>query len=275
MIPAALPLAGCRVVVTRAAGHGDALAAALERLGASVIHVPAIAIAPPADFAPLDRALRRLRQYHGHVFTSANAVRACAARARALGVEFAPASGAWVCAVGDATAAALAGVHWRAGVAPASATAEGVVAALERFHLDAARIFFPRAAAGRELIPQALAARGAQVECVEAYRTLMPAESAGRARALFPATGPPAADAVVFASPSAARHLAAMLGEAYRARLRGVALAVIGPTTRAELEALGLPAAAEAAHAGDAALAAALAGHFARVRADQRHARTP
>ncbi len=256
------PLASRRIVITRAAAQAGELAAALAALGADIVPLPTIAIAPPQEFAPLDRALRDIGGYHGHVFTSANAVRACFVRARELGLDLTPAAGAWICAVGPATAAALGEEGWRAGIVPAAAGAEGVVAALADVAVAGQRVFFPRAAAGRELIPEALARRGARLDLVAAYRTLLPEESAARARALFPSGGPPAADAVVFASPSSARHLAALLGGDYRARLRGVVLVAIGPATRAELVALDLPVAAEARDAGAAALAAALVEHW-------------
>ncbi len=255
------PLAGRRIVLTRAAGQSGALIAALEALGAETIHLPTIAIAPPAEFALLDRALRAIAAYQGYVFTSANAVRACFARARALGIRLAPAAGAWICAVGAATAVALGQEGWHATIVPVAAGSEGVVAALAPLPLAGLRVFFPRAAAGRELIPRELARRGARLDLVEAYRTVLPAESAERARTLFPA-GAAAVAAVVFTSPSSARNLAALLGGDYRERLRGVALAAIGPATRAELDALGLPTAAEAGEASAAGLAAALAEHW-------------
>src|SRR2546427_9514681 len=50
------PLFGRRIVVTRPRAQAGALADQLEAKGAEVITFPAIAIAPPADPAPLERA---------------------------------------------------------------------------------------------------------------------------------------------------------------------------------------------------------------------------
>src|SRR3984893_11021110 len=55
-----LPLFGKRIVVTRARGQAEALGGKLRALGANVIEMPAIEIAPAADYEPLDRAIAEL-----------------------------------------------------------------------------------------------------------------------------------------------------------------------------------------------------------------------
>ncbi|NJD09607.1 MAG: hypothetical protein FIB01_03885 [Gemmatimonadetes bacterium] len=72
-------LAGCQVVVTRPADQAEPLAEALRQLGARVRVRPLISIAAPIDPARLRGALARLSDYNWVAFTSANAVRACAA----------------------------------------------------------------------------------------------------------------------------------------------------------------------------------------------------
>ena len=57
------------------AGDDDPLAEQLRRLGAEVIVQPAIRIAPPADWQPVDAALARLDEFDWLVFSSANGVR--------------------------------------------------------------------------------------------------------------------------------------------------------------------------------------------------------
>jgi len=84
----ALPLAGRRVLVTRAAHQASKLSEGLRALGAEPVEVPVLEIQPPADLAPLDRALRALDLYDWLILTSANTVRrlriaqqrSCAAR---------------------------------------------------------------------------------------------------------------------------------------------------------------------------------------------------
>ena len=72
----ALPLAGRRVLVTRAVRQAGKLSDALRALGAEPVEVPVLEIAPPADLAPLDSALRSLDSYDWLILTSANTVRA-------------------------------------------------------------------------------------------------------------------------------------------------------------------------------------------------------
>ena len=101
-----LPLAGRRVLVTRAAHQAGKLSEGLRALGAESVEVPVLEIRPPASFDSLDAALRQLDRYDWLILTSANTVRALADRAAALGILHEPPITMKVAAVGDATAAA-------------------------------------------------------------------------------------------------------------------------------------------------------------------------
>ena len=76
------PLAGKRVVNTRAVHQSAELDRLLRDHGAVPLSFPCIAIGPPADAAPLDAALGRLAEgsFEWVVFTSANTVEAVAVR---------------------------------------------------------------------------------------------------------------------------------------------------------------------------------------------------
>ena len=74
------------MLVTRAAHQAGKLSEGLRALGAEPVEVPVLEIRPPADFAPLDAALRSLGSYHWLILTSANTVRALAERAATLGL---------------------------------------------------------------------------------------------------------------------------------------------------------------------------------------------
>jgi uroporphyrinogen-III synthase len=77
----ALPLAGRRVLVTRAAHQAGKLSEGLRALGVEPVEVPVLEIRPPASFEPFDAALRQLDSYDWLILTSANAVRALVERA--------------------------------------------------------------------------------------------------------------------------------------------------------------------------------------------------
>jgi uroporphyrinogen-III synthase len=81
------PLAGRRVLVTRAVRQASKLSDGLRALGAEPVEVPVLEICAPSSFAPLDQALRQLNSYNWLIVTSANTVRALSERAATLGIS--------------------------------------------------------------------------------------------------------------------------------------------------------------------------------------------
>src|SRR5688572_5924330 len=80
------PLAGKRIVVTRARAQASSLSARLRELGADVIEMPAIRL-EPLDPAPLHHALEKIRDYDWLMFTSQNAVERVWQAMRAHGLD--------------------------------------------------------------------------------------------------------------------------------------------------------------------------------------------
>ena len=79
------PLAGKRVVITRAESQAARLAEALRAKGAEPISLPLIQIVPLADNLYLDSTLRELQKFDWLVFTSQNAVASIADRLAKIG----------------------------------------------------------------------------------------------------------------------------------------------------------------------------------------------
>ena len=227
-----LPLFGRRIVVTRARGQSAEFAGSLRALAADVIEFPTIEIRPPSDPAPLDRAIARLETYDWIVFTSANGVRyfleALDRSARDL-----RAMRAKLCAIGPATKKAIEDLHLKVDRMPREYVAESLVEAFGGEELAGRRILLPRAAVARDTAPRGLAALGALVDVVEAYRTTVPA----------PAAFPPHADWITFTSSSTVKNFVELAG---LDALRGVKVASIGPVTSATARDLGLTVDAEA-----------------------------
>lgn len=227
-------LAGRTILVTRPRSQSRTLARRLRRLGARVVVVPTIAIEPPHPDGPLDEALRALASYAWVVVTSANGARALAARAAALGVSLAAAGPRWA-AIGPATARALR----RAG-APEPLVPSRYVSAAIADVLPVApgmRVLLPRTDAAPPDLAEALRARGAQVDEVEAYRTVIaPPSSGSRLRRLADRSE---VDTVVVTSASTVRGLVRLLADR-RGWLERVALACIGPVTAAAAREAGL-----------------------------------
>ena len=249
-------LAGRRVLVTRAAGQAEELAAELTARGAEVIVVPVLAFLEPASWEAADAALAGLARYDAAAFASANAVRRFEARRVLRGIAW-PA-GLRVFAVGPRTAEeirSLAGAP-----APEEIPSEHSGEVLARTialilaPLAGKRLLVPRAEVAREALVEGLRAEGAEVDAVAVYRTVIPPE----AREQLSAVGE--VDAVTFASGSAVAHLVEILGgpEAARRRFEGVLFSVLGPVTAERARELGLPPDVIAREATTASLARAL-----------------
>jgi uroporphyrinogen-III synthase len=238
----ALPLAGRRVLVTRALHQARSLSDGLRALGAEPVEVPVLEIRPPASFAAMDEALRRLGSYDWLILTSANTVHALAGRAAALEIALDQPSRLKVTAVGAATASAARKTGWRVAFVPEKYIAESLVEELQT-QAEGQRILLARAEVARDVIPNALRAAGAEVDVVDAYRNVLPEAAPAQLRRAV-AEG---LDAATFTSSSSATHLA----EAARAAgiawpLAAVPAISIGSVTSQTLAGLGWEPAAEA-----------------------------
>jgi uroporphyrinogen III methyltransferase/synthase len=220
-------LAGIQIVVTRAREQAGELSAKLRALGAEVIEFPTIEIRPAQDYGPLDRAMARLDSYDWLIFTSANGVRFFVERLEGSGRDLRGLR-ARICAIGPATRRALEALPLSVDLMPSQYVAESLIEAFAAHDLAGKRILLPRAAQARDLAPAELARRGAQVDVVEAYRTVIPQEAPALARQIFCAARKP--DWITFTSSSTVTNFVAAAGVAV---LGGVRVASIGPVTTA------------------------------------------
>ena len=229
---ATLPLAGVRVVVTRARAQAAEMVTRLDGLGAEAIEVPTIAIAPPEDPRPLDAACDRIETFDWVVFTSVNAVSRVAERLQTGAGGVRGLEAARLCAVGAATAEALAGRGLRVDLVPDEYRAEGVIRALRgQGDLTGVRVLLPRANLARDLLPAALRKAGAEVTAVTAYRTV-PADLDPGGPDIRRMLRERRVDVVTFTSGSSVRNFVRAVGEAQAADLlRRVEVACIGPVT--------------------------------------------
>lgn len=242
------PLAGRRIAVTRPREQGAALAAALERLGATVALVPLVEIVPADDSTELDHAVRKLARYDWVVFTSVNGVAAVRGRLQApelLGEVR-------VAAVGPATAAAVSEL----GVEPAFVPEEyrGAALADGLSALDGRRVLLPQGDLASPLLAEELRDQGAIVDAVVAYRTAARRPSDEELRDLE------RTDAIVLASGSAARSLAPLAAESDAIGERF--LVCIGPRTATVARETGLRVGLVADEASADGIIQALTTHF-------------
>ncbi len=232
------PLFGKRVLVTRARTQASKLTAALEEMGAECIEAPVIAVADPKDgYQELDGAIDRLAEYQWIIFTSTNGVEHFWSRLEYKKRDARALYGKKVCAIGAATAQALAEHGIRADVVPARYQAEGIVEALKNELVAGDNILIPRAAVARELLPAALSATGANVDVVPAYETIMGDLAADDLNEQLKKGD---IDVITFTSSSTVVNLLKIVPAVEL--LKNVILAAIGPVTAETMEKYGLRA---------------------------------
>ncbi len=254
-----LPLFGKKIVVTRDQGQSPMLAEPLEELGAEVLFAPVIAIADPSEHSELGQAIDRLDTYDWLIFTSANGVRhfveALDQSSRDL-----RALRAKICTIGPATRAAVEALHLHVDVMPKEYVAESLMEALASEDLTGKHVLLPRAAVARDVVPIALRERGAHVDVVEAYRTIMPPDAPARAKEAL-AKKP---HWITFTSSSTVKNLVEALENAEILRefqREGGKLASIGPITSETMRSFGLTVDVEANPHTIEGLVAAIGSH--------------
>ncbi len=235
-----LPLFGRRIVVTRAKGQVEALSEKLTEFGGDVVELPTIEIGPASDYSPLDAAIEALSCYDWLIFSSANGVRFFLDRLDRSGLDL-RALRAKICAIGPATRAAVEALHLKVDLMGAEYVAEGLVEAFRAHDLAGKRVLLPRAAVARDLVPSELSRRGARVDVVEAYRTVVPHDLADEARRVFSAGHKP--DCITFTSSSTVQNFVAAAGAGV---LAGTKVVSIGPVTTRTARELGLEVAIQA-----------------------------
>ncbi len=235
------PLAGKRVVITRAAEQAGDLVRALEENGAEVLLVPSVAFAEAEDKQLLDAAILSLFRFDWLLLTSQNAVRFFAARCRERGFDLSVLAGAppSVAAVGPATAEAARQEGLVVKFVASRNTGEGLAQELREYVLGK-KVLLPRSDRADADLPAALSRAGAQVTDVVAYRTLAVHDAAENE---LEQIRQGAADVITFASPSAFHSLVEQIGADALRRLSGrIVLAAIGPVTARAIQQAGFVA---------------------------------
>jgi uroporphyrinogen III methyltransferase / synthase len=249
------PLHGRRVVVTRARAQASGLAATLRELGAEVVELPAIKIESQIEGDEVRGAIERIGDYSLICITSPNgahllfeALETAGLDARALGgpaatqaTETSPGGGARpstvVAAIGPGTARALAQHGIAADVVPERFVAEALVEALASVEVAGRKVLVARAAEARDVLPDALRERGAEVDVVALYETLRDEPGEEEIEAAQ------SADYVTFTSSSTVRNLTEALGDRFPGAARIVS---IGPVTSEAARTAGLEVHVEA-----------------------------
>lgn len=226
------PLTNITVAVTRAVHQVQAQRDQLEAAGATVVHYPCIAIAPPKEIEPLDEALNKTiaGDYDWLIVTSTNTVYALAERLRTLDHSLKDVSSLQVAAVGSSTADAVREqLELSVSVTPDEFTAATLGEAIP--NLADSRVFLPQSAIADSGLAEQLQAAGATVDVVTAYRTLI-AQGGDDVPGMLWAGS---VDAITFTSASTIHNFARRFSveRASLAMLDDVCVACIGSSTAA------------------------------------------
>ena len=232
------PLAGKRIVITRAHRQADGLSTLLKQFGAEVVEAPVIEIREPDSYDALDTALKDILQYDWLILTSVNGVEALFSRLEPLGLSVDSLQHLKIAAIGPATEERIQDHGLVVDIVPPHYVAEEVVRALRKL-VKSEKVLLVRAKVARDVIPDELRAAGAQVDVAEAYQTVIPEDAKTRMQEVFAER--PLPDAITFTSSSTVQNfLSVVTGTDVPAKLSHVKFASIGPVTSHTLREYGM-----------------------------------
>ena len=223
-----LPLFGKAVVVTRAEDQADSMIRLLQEKGAEPVSFPVIQTVPPPDWSLLDRALTRLDQYHGLIFTSVNGVRFFMQRLKQKGQDIRDLKGVHIYTIGPKTEKAVQDFGMQVDCVPENFVAESLIESLGRENVTGKKFLIPRALVAREILPDQLREMGALVDVVPAYQTLPPTR---KNEDLTHRLKDGVVDVITFTSSSTVTNFLEQIGPELSPLLDRVAFACIGPVT--------------------------------------------
>jgi uroporphyrinogen-III synthase len=232
-------------------------------MGAEIVHYPCLEMMPPDNLADLDYSLQRLvaGEFDWLVLTTASTVIALAERLAVLKIPVRKLQPVRVAAYGATTRKAANDLlNVAASRFPETATHSDLVRAMQL--APGSRVLLPIPAGLRPDWPGLLAATGAQVTTIEAYRAMMCSGGDEVPALLWSGE----IDAIAFTSETNVRYFAKRLQYegGTLAMLDDVCVACIEPQTAAAARSFGLHVdVVPRLHTAEG-LAAALSDHFAR-----------
>jgi len=222
MQPAAAPLQGVGVLVTRPAHQADSLCELIRQQGGTAIRFPVLEIRPPADPKNLMQVIARLEEFDWAVFISANAVN------RTL--EHLAGKRDWpksvrIAVIGKRSADELKRFGLTADLVPQHKfNSEALLALADMQEVGGQRMVIFRGNGGREMLADTLRKRGATVEYVEAYRRVRPHSDSSE---LLQRWRQGLVNIVSVNSAESLKNLVVMLGKAGESLLTGTPLLVV------------------------------------------------
>ncbi len=250
-----LPLFGKRIVVTRARHQAAEFADLLERDGAEVLLCPTFEVMGPEDPKAVADAFDTAGSYDWLILTSVNGVHRFFHAYLGRGKDIRELADVDIAAIGPATTAAIEAFGIRVSVTPPEYRAESLLDALG--DVSGKRIMIARAEVAREVLPDTLRERGASVDVVSTYRTVVPAEPVPLETLGLP-------DMITFTSSATVRNFVNADERRALELLSRADVASIGPITSATLREFGVEPTVEPQEFTIPALAECISRHFAK-----------
>jgi len=161
----------------------------------------------------MDKAIASISTYSWLIFTSVNGVDSFFYRLRHQQKDIRDLKGLRLCAIGPKTKEALEQKSLIVDYVPSEYRAEAIINHLRGVINPGEKVLLPCADIARKILPETLAAMGAVVESVEAYRTL---RGAGDALYLREMLRDKLIHIVTFTSSSTVRNFVELLGEGFK-----------------------------------------------------------
>ena len=234
-----LPLKGRTILVTQAESQANRFSLLLKKKGATVLECPTIEILP-YEAPQLARTFLELKSYDWAVFMSQNAVHYFFEKRRKRNLSKQVLKGVRIAAIGKTTKEALKYEKVRVTLTPqvyeSQALAQAFTGAIE-----GKKFLILTSLQGRTVLQEELIKRGAKVDVLPLYRTILPQKNAERLKKYL---SEEVIDAITFTSPSTVENFVAMLnpnGErSIHRKLELLTIAALGDVTAKRVEDLGL-----------------------------------
>ena len=231
------PLKGRTILVTQAESQSERFTSLLKRKGARVLVCPTIEIHPYKDPAHQD-IFKQLEAYDWVVFMSQNAVHYFFERLKELNLKKTKLRGKRVAALGKTTREALKSNKLRVHLVPTIYKSESLASAFKG-KIEDKRFLIVSAREGRTVLHEALKNKGALVDSLHLYETVMPTHHAA---SLMKYVCEERIDAVTFTSPSTVNNFVKLLNpnRDLRRHLETLIIATLGDVTAEAVENHGL-----------------------------------
>lgn len=221
------PLTGKRILIPPARPEANPLLHILKRLGADTFEFPALKVAAPADYGPMDRAIRRLKDFDFIIFSGSNCVINFLQRLEGLLASRAAIGDLKVVAIGYGAVSALRKEGVEIDYVPEVHTAEGVTESLGE--ISGSVFLLVRVDGASQSLRESLRRMGAKVSEVAGYRMLVHATAQMAEKAFGRGL-----DTLALANPTSVRFFlkgVKDVGLDPADTLKEVTIAAVGPVT--------------------------------------------